>query len=104
MPVSRLNIAVRRPFGSDVTQAPIIPSSPVKTVLLNPTIKQASNARFSFYSKKREFSVEIRLRRNRRRVPPIFSVPPDPNNRFNRYFSRNLPNFNKILKKTRQKS
>lgn len=49
MPVYRLNIAVRRPLGSDVTQAPIIPASQVETVLRNPRIKQAAFASISFY-------------------------------------------------------
>lgn len=53
---SRLNNKVRRPLERDITQAPIIPSSTVKTVLRNPPIKQASSERFSFYfEKKRRF-------------------------------------------------
>ncbi len=56
MPVSTLNIAVRRPLGSDITQAPTIPSLPVETVLRNPTIKQAPSERLAFYfEKKRRF-------------------------------------------------
>jgi CRISPR/Cas system CMR subunit Cmr4 (Cas7 group RAMP superfamily) len=56
MPVSRLNIAVRRPLERDVTQAPIIPSSQVETVLRNPTIKRARRDQFLFYyEKKRRF-------------------------------------------------
>lgn len=53
---SRLNNKVRRPLERDITQAPIIPSSTVETVLRNPPIKQASSERFSFYfEKKRRF-------------------------------------------------
>ncbi len=56
MPVSRLNIKVRRPLRRDVTQAPIIPPSQVETVLRNPPIKQASrDSILILFSKKRRF-------------------------------------------------
>lgn len=56
MPVSGLNIAVRRPLGSDITQAPIIPASQVETVLRKRPITQAARERFPFYfEKKRRF-------------------------------------------------
>jgi hypothetical protein len=56
MPVSGLNIAVRRPLGSDITQAPIIPASQVETVVSNPTIKAPTAEPIPFYfGKKRLF-------------------------------------------------
>lgn len=59
MPVSGLNIAVRRPFGSDATQAPIIPSSRVETVLRNPPIKRSlKRSYFDFIPKKTAFPLK----------------------------------------------
>ena len=102
MPVSRLNIGVRRPLGSDVTQAPIIPPSQVKTVLRNPPIKRAPRGQFSFYFEKNGFSSEIISRTSRRQIFPILPALLNTNNRFNRYLSPNLPTFIKILKKNLQ--
>ena len=103
MPVSRLNIAVRRPFGSDVTQAPIIPSSQVETVLRNPRIKQAPFGQIPFYFDKNAVSAKILARLNRPQTFPIFPALRFNHNRFNRYFSPNLSVFVKILKKTLKK-
>lgn len=59
MRVSGLNIAVRRPFGSDATQAPIIPPSRVETVLRNPPIKWSlQRSYFGFIPPKTAFPLK----------------------------------------------
>ena len=99
MPVSTLNIAVRRPLGRDITQAPVIPFKTIRTVLRNPPIKQASRERFAPYFEKNGVFSEITPRRARRQIFARLAIPLNTDNRFNRYLPPNLPAFFKILRK-----